>query len=143
VTKTVNKTIAIHAPVSKVWSALTNPELMKQWVSEGHININSDWKEGSSITFSGNWHGIDYDDKGTILKFEKEKIFQYTYWSKFTRLTDSPENYTVVEFDLIPAENQTILLLNVDNIANDAMYGHIKFYWGTTLELLKKIIESK
>jgi uncharacterized protein YndB with AHSA1/START domain len=43
--------ITIKADAARVWDALTNPELIKQYLF-GTEAI-SDWKEGSSITYKG------------------------------------------------------------------------------------------
>jgi len=40
----INKTIDINAAVSKVWDALTNPELIKLWMSDSEISAISDWQ---------------------------------------------------------------------------------------------------
>ena len=63
----------ISAPASRVWDALTNPEIIKQYFF-GTQAI-SDWKEGSSLEFKGEWEGKKYLDKGIILKSEPEKLF--------------------------------------------------------------------
>ncbi|MGE5108461.1 MAG: SRPBCC family protein [Sphingobacteriales bacterium] len=137
--KIINKTIRINAPTSAVWNALTNPDLIKEWLY-GTKAI-SDWKVGTPILFTGNWQGTDYADKGTILKFDIEKVFQYNYWSGFSGLPDIPENYSVITFALTPDDSQTMLTLTQSNFATDAMFEHSDKNWGATLELMKKIIE--
>ena len=61
----------IDSPVSKVWEALTKPELIRQYFFG--TQASSDWKEGSPITFKGEWEGKKYEDKGTILDIEPNK----------------------------------------------------------------------
>ena len=138
--KTLKKTININAPTSKVWSALTNPDLIKEWLFG--TKVISDWKVGSQILFTGNWQGTDYADKGTILRFDIEKVFQHNYWSGFSGLPDSPENYSVITFKLTQNGNTTILTLTQQsNFATETTYEHSDKNWDMTLELLKKIIE--
>ncbi len=60
------KSITIHAPPSRVWEALTNPELIKQYLF-GTQAI-SNWKVGSQIRYKGVWEGKAYEDKGTVLE---------------------------------------------------------------------------
>jgi uncharacterized protein YndB with AHSA1/START domain len=139
--KTINKTIEINAPVSNVWDALTNPGLMQLWLWEG-VNIISDWKVGSLITFKGTYNGYNYEDKGTILKFEKEKVFQYNYWGRLSQLPDLPENYTIIEFMLTSGENKTLLKLTQSNCITYEVYAHWNFYWTVTLDILKKLLEK-
>ena len=63
--------IIVHAPAAKVWEALTNPAMIKQYLF-GTEAI-SDWKVGSPITYKGEWQGKQYEDKGTIVELEPEK----------------------------------------------------------------------
>ncbi len=138
--KILNKTISIHAPTSKVWDALTNPELVKEWLFG--TKVISDWKVGSPILFTGSWQGKDYTDKGTILKFEIEKILQYNYWSGFSGLPDSPENYSVITFELTPKGDDTVLTLTQSHFATESMYEDSDKNWSPTLDLMKSIIEK-
>ena len=45
-------TATIHTPVSKVWQALVNPDIIKQYLFD--TDVISDWKVGSPITYKGN-----------------------------------------------------------------------------------------
>ena len=137
--KILNKTIRINAPTEEVWKTLTTPGLIKEWLFG--TNVTSDWKVGSSLLFTGNWQGTDYADKGTILKFDIEKVFQYNYWSGFSGLPDSPENYSVITFELKPIDNATMLTLTHTNLPNEAAYEHADKNWDITLGLLKKTAE--
>ncbi len=47
--------ISINASIAKVWDALTNPEVIKQYMFG--TEIISDWKEGSPIIWKGEWQG--------------------------------------------------------------------------------------
>ena len=137
--KILIKTVNINASTKKVWDALTNPDLIKQWLFG--TNVISDWKVGSPIFFTGTWQGTEYKDKGTILQFETEKIFQYNYWSGFSGLPDSIENYSIISFELLPASNGTQLTLTHSNFPTEIGYEHSDKNWDTTLDLLKSIIE--
>lgn len=77
----LKKEISIQAPIAKVWNGLIDPEVIKLYLY-GTQTI-SDWKEGSSIVFTGVWEGKEYEDHGTILKLEKEKYFDTTIGAVF------------------------------------------------------------
>jgi len=79
--KIFNKTIHISAPISKVWDTLTTPELMKKWMSETEISIVTDWNVGSPILIRGRLHRIKFENKGTVLQFEREKILEFSHLS--------------------------------------------------------------
>jgi uncharacterized protein YndB with AHSA1/START domain len=64
--------ISIDAPIDKVWNALTNPEVIKQYMFG--TNVVSDWREGSPIVWKGKWQGTTYEDKGVILKLKPERL---------------------------------------------------------------------
>ncbi len=136
----LRKTISIKAPASKVWEALTTPEWIKKYLF-GTETI-SDWKVGSPIIFTGTWEGKEYKDKGTILKFEKEKLFQYNYWSSFSSLPDLPENYAVLTFELSPRGSNTELSLTQDNIADETALEHSSKNWDGVLGGMKELLEK-
>ncbi len=140
--KIITKSITIDAVVSKVWETITNPEKMKLWLYDSDIEVISDWEIGSQIFFRGKFHGRKFEDKGIILKFEQEKVFQYSYFSWIPRLPDSPENYTIIEFQLTPQGGQTLLSLTQTGFAAKASYEHWNFYWIVTLGILKGVAEK-
>ena len=139
----VSKTIHINAPTSVVWETLTNSGLMKKWMSETEINILTDWRVGNPIIIRGSLHRVKFENKGTVLQFEREKILQYTHLSSLSRLPDKPENYTILEFSLTPFNNQTRLIFTASNFPTESIYKHFSFYWNVTLEILKRMIEKK
>ena len=47
--------ISINAPFKEVWTALTDPMVIKQYMFG--TNVVSDWKEGSPIVWKGEWQG--------------------------------------------------------------------------------------
>jgi len=135
----INKTLNIDAPASKVWSTLTDPELMKLWMLDFEINITSDWKVGSSIKIHGDLHGIKFENKGTILQFEPEKVLEYSYWSSLSQHADVPENYSVITFRLTPIDGKTILTFTQSNFETEVSYKHFNYYWNVALGLLKRL----
>ena len=141
--KLFSKTIQINAPASRVWEALTIPDIMKKWMAETEIDILTDWKVGSPMIIRGRLHRIKFENRGVVLQFEPEKILQYTHLSSLSRLPDKPESYSVFEFRLAAVKNQTILTLTVSNFPTETIYKHLAFYWNVTLEILKRLIEKQ
>jgi uncharacterized protein YndB with AHSA1/START domain len=137
------KTIIIDAPVSRVWEALTTPELMKKWMSESEIDILTNWKVGSPFIIRGKLHGIKFENTGTVLAFEEEKVLRYSHLSSISRLPDKPESYAVFEFLLTPIDHQTSLAFKASNFATETIDKHLAFYWNVTLEILKRMIEQQ
>jgi uncharacterized protein YndB with AHSA1/START domain len=141
-----SKTVHINAPTAKVWDALTNPALMKKWMSETEseteIDIVTDWEVGSPILIRGRLHRVKFENKGTVLQFEPEKVLQYSHLSSISRLPDKPENYALFEFRLASINNQTTLTVNVSNFPTKVIYKHLAFYWNAAPEVLKRLIEE-
>jgi uncharacterized protein YndB with AHSA1/START domain len=130
----------ISAPASRVWDALTNPDIIKQYFF-GTQAI-SDWKEGSSLEFKGEWDGKKYVDKGVILKSEPEKLFQYTYLSSFSNLPDLPENYANITYELLEEDGETTLTVKQENVANEEVRKHSEQNWENVLKALKDLLEK-
>ena len=106
-------TITINAPASKVWDALTKPDLIKQYLFG--TEVTTDWKVGSPITYKGTWEGKTYEDKGKILQIEPGKLLVSTYWSSFSGVPDIPENYQTVRYELSVEGGGTRLTIIQDN----------------------------
>jgi len=142
-TQQIEKTIIIKALPFAVWHALTNPEVMKQWIAEPELELEiiTAWKIGAPIVIKG-FHHIRFENKGTVLQFEPNKVLEYNFLSSLSRLPDKPENYTVAQFRLMPLENQTSLTLILRNFPTEAIFKHVDFYWRTTLEIMKKVVEE-
>ena len=83
--------IAIEASSADVWDALVNPATAKAYFFGAEVH--SDWKEGSPITFTGEFNGNSYHEKGTILQCRPQRLLQYSHWSDLEQLPDFPENY--------------------------------------------------
>lgn len=135
----LRKQIVIAAPAEAVWDALTNPEKIKVYLF-GTETL-SDWKKGSSIRFTGTWDKKAYEDRGTILEFEENRKFQYTYWSSFSALPDVPENYSLITFSLEADGSSTGLTLEQSRFASQAAYDHSSENWDQVLEELRKLVE--
>ncbi len=93
--------IEINATAEKVWDGLTNPDMIRKYFFG--TEAKSDWKKGSPITFSGEWEGKKYQDKGTILDIEEYKFVKYDYWSSMSGTEDIPENYATITYRLFIA----------------------------------------
>ena len=133
-------TIIVNAPASKVWQALTDPKLIKQYLFG--TDAKSDWKEGSTLTYSGVWEGKAYEDKGKILKVVPEKLLETTYWSSMRGLPDQPENYNKVTYQLSAENGSTTLTITQDNVKTEQEREHSEKNWGMVLQGLKKLLEN-
>ena len=109
-------TIRINTTTERVWDALVNPDAIKQYMFG--TNVVSEWREGSPITWQGEWQGKSYEDKGVILKLQPRRTIQYSHFSPLSGLPDKPENYHTVTIDLSADGDQTHVSLAQDNNAD-------------------------
>ena len=130
----------IQAPVEKVWQALTDPSLIKQYLF-GTDTV-TDWKKGSPITYSGVYEGKPYQDKGTIIDIVPQKILHTTHYSSMSGKEDKPENYHHVIYQLEARNGHTLITLTQDNIANETELQHMEKNWKAVLEGMKKLLED-
>ena len=133
-------TATIDAPASKVWDALTKPELIKQYLFG--TEVTSDWRVGSPITYRGEWQGKPYEDKGKILEIEPGKRLVSTFWSSLGGLPDAPENYNTVRYELAPEDGATRLTVTQDNNPSQEAADHSAQNWRTVLDGIKQLLES-
>lgn len=139
---TIQKSTIIKAEPAKVWKVLTDPELMKQWISSEKIEILTTWEPGSPIILKGKLHGMDFENTGEVMAFEPEKLLHYTHKSSLSDLPDDPENYCHLIFKLTFENNQTVLDLTISNFPTETIFKHLEFYWRVTLNLIKFAAEA-
>lgn len=130
----------VDAPVTEVWKALVTPETIKRYMFGAHVT--SSFTEGSAITWSGDWHGKPYEDKGEILEVEPERLLRYSHYSPLTGAPDKPENYHMVTIELSSQGSGTRVSLSQDNNADESAREHSEQNWQALLGGLKKVVEE-
>jgi uncharacterized protein YndB with AHSA1/START domain len=139
-TYTAKATTTIKAPVSKVWQALVNPDIIKQYLF--NTDVISDWKVGSPIIYRGEWEGKPFEDKGQILDVEPERLLRSTHWSPLSGVPDTPENYHTVTYTLAEKGESTEVTITQDNNATEEEKAHSEKNWRTVLEGMKTLLEG-
>src|SRR5690242_17360140 len=120
----VNKNIEIHAPANAVWKVLTEPDLIHQWMSDDPMEIHYNWVVGGAMSVRGAMHGHTFENKGAVLAFEPINLLRYTFLSSLSKLPDRPQNYSVIEFTLMPEGDGTKLSLTQSNFVTLTNYKH-------------------
>jgi uncharacterized protein YndB with AHSA1/START domain len=139
-TRIASATISINVPPARIWEALTQPRLIKQYLFG--TQVSTDWKVGSPITYQGVWEGKAYEDKGIILQIEPEKLLVSTFWSYLSGLPDLPENYKTVRYELSAEGRATRLTVIQDNNASQEEADHSASNWQMVLDGMKKLLEG-
>jgi len=133
--------ITIDASRAKVWQALLDPAAARQYMFGA--DVRSDWEQGSPITWSGEFNGRPYKDKGEVLHVERERTLQYSHFSTMSGEPDTPENYHVVTVDLSNAGGKTRVTLQQNNNPTEEARQHSQKNWNMMLQGLKKVVEAK
>jgi uncharacterized protein YndB with AHSA1/START domain len=135
------KTLTIDASPARAWDALTDPAKVRQYMHG--TDMSTDWKVGSKIAWKGEWKGKPYEDKGTVLAFEPERLLRYTHWSPMGGSEDRPENYHTVTYELTEDHGKTTVTLTQDNNATqDEADKMAADNWGPMLQGLKETAEA-
>lgn len=138
-TLNLKHSVTIEAPPTKVWEALTTPDLIKQWFFG--VDTETDWKEGSPIVHRGEWQGKPYEDKGVIVTFEPERALVHTHWSPASGLPDSEENYQRVAWTLSGDDGKTELTVTETNLPSEEAKSTSESSWEMVLGKLKTLLE--
>lgn len=137
---TATAEIKIAAAPATVWRALTDPEDIKQYFLG--TTVETDWRPGSTITWSGDYNGHPYRDKGTVVEVQPQQRLVVTHFSPMTGLPDVPENYHTVSYELVEEAGGTHLRLSQDNNANSDEVEHSRSTWQGMLEAVKRFVEK-
>ena len=136
----VSESIEIASDAPGVWEVLTNPEKIKLYMF-GTETI-TDWQVGHEIVFQGEYQGQQYRDKGTILEFDENNRISYSYWSGFSGLEDTPENYSKVTYLLDKQGNNVQLTVEQRGFASEQAQQHAQGSWAHVLGQIKELAEG-
>ena len=117
---------------------MTNPKIVKQYFF-GSVQ-ETDWKVGGPIRFTGEYDGKSYHDKGIVLEFVPNKKLSYSYLSSWSGLSDLPENYLLVTYEVKPLNNATELTITQSNY-DEEKARHSADNWSVVIDALKSIVE--
>ncbi|MEU4191442.1 SRPBCC domain-containing protein [Kribbella sp. NPDC026611] len=127
----------IEATPAQVWQVLTDPEQLKElWFG---AEVATDWQVGSPITWTGEWEGKPYQDKGEILAVEPERLLELTHYSPLTGQPDVPENYHKLTYELT---GSTHLKLSQDNNGSEDEAKHSQEMWEMLVAKVKAAAEG-
>jgi uncharacterized protein YndB with AHSA1/START domain len=129
----------INAPLEKIWEALTNSEIVKQYFFGTHLVTS--WKVGEPIVFQGEWEGQNYQDKGEVLEYEHNQRLAYSYLSNWSGMEDLPENYLWVCYEVKADGEKTELTIHQSNY-DEERAKHSAGNWASIVDEMRKIVEA-
>jgi uncharacterized protein YndB with AHSA1/START domain len=131
--------VLVAVPADRVWTALTDPDIVKEYFLGTHVA--STWREGDPVTFTGEWKGKSYQDKGIVLENRPNELLRISHYSPLTGLPDVPENYHTVEYRLTVQPGGTQVTITQGNNKSDSEADESAKLWEMVLGNLKGLLE--
>jgi len=130
----------VAASPERVWTAMTDPDQIAQYMMGSRVE--TDWEPGSSITWSGEWEGRPYQDKGAVVAAERGRLLVVTHYSPLTGAEDKPENYHTLRYELSQAGSGTAVSLTQDGCESAEQAEQFSQNWQSMLDGLKTVAEA-
>jgi uncharacterized protein YndB with AHSA1/START domain len=132
--------VTIEAPGKDVWKALLDPRAIEQYMFGARVT--SSWTVGSPITWSGEWEGKPFEDRGTILEIEPEEMLSYSHVSGSSVRRDGTGIQHKVTIWLTSDGDHTRVDLEQDGNASLEEQDRSEANWSTMLAGLKDYVED-
>ena len=130
----------ISASPQQVWDALTDPEAIERFMFGSKVD--TDWEEGSPITWTGEYDGKSFQDKGEILEVVESSRLRVTHFSPLSGDDDVPESYHTLDYRLVADGDRTRVTLDQDGNDSAEQAEQFAANWQTMLDQLKEYVEE-
>ena len=140
------KTIDINAPITKVWNVITTNESVTVFMLG--MKPQTDWKEGSAITWIGRHEGAEHNmAKGIIQEFSPNKKLQYSFFYGGYGHADIPEHYQTIILALKSLnDNLTNLTAQQGDFSifddGETYVQHANDFWSQAVLKIKELSEG-
>ena len=127
--------VLIAAPVDRVWKALTEPAKVKQWMFG--TDLETDWRPGSPISWTGEWEGKPFRDEGEVIEVVPNEKLVLTHTSG----SSGGDSHTIV-YTLSDHDGHTDVTLTQDSNGSQKEADQATKNWSMMLAGMKKVVES-
>ncbi|WP_336086829.1 SRPBCC domain-containing protein [Nocardia sp. SSK8] len=131
--------VDIDAGPERVWEVLTDPAAIREFMFGAEVE--TDWRPGSPIVWTGEYEGTAYTDRGEILAVEPGRVLRMTHYSPLGGQPDEPENYHTLGYLLSGDDTSTHLTLSQDNNASEEEAAHARGMWEAHVAGIKAAAE--
>ena len=114
----------IEASPDEVWTALTDPKIIKTYFFGA--DVETDWQVGSPVKIKGEMKGKAFEDKGEVRSFDPGRKLAFSHYSAMSGQPDTPENYHLVTYDLVPEGDATKVTLTQSNLTGGVKDSDVK-----------------
>jgi uncharacterized protein YndB with AHSA1/START domain len=132
--------VHVAAGPERVWAALTDPDQIAVYMQGSKVETT--WEVGSPITWSGEYEGRPYQDKGAVLTFDEPQRLSVTHDSPLLGQPDEPESYHTLVYLLTEHEGGTLLELTQDGCTDQDQAEQFSENWQQMLDGLKDLVEG-
>lgn len=136
---TATADVDISASPEQVWRALTEPEQISKYLFGAKVDTT--WEPGAPITWSGEYDGRRYEDKGEVIECVPEQRLSVTHFSPLSGREDKPENYHQLTYELREDGDHTHVHLEQDNNPSAEALADAQENWEIVLRGLKECVE--
>lgn len=135
-----NASTEVAATPEQVWAVLTEPDHIAVYLF-GSL-VETTWQVGSVITWSGEYNGRPYQDRGEVLLYERPYRLSLTHYSPLSGQPDLPENRHTLDYHLTAVPNGTRLTLTQDGCNSEEQATQFSDNWQRVLEGLRSHVEA-
>ncbi len=127
---TVRETV--EASPDRVWTTLTDPAATTAWMGAA---AESAWQPGAPITWTGEWQGKEFTDRGEVIEADEPRSLVHTHGSG-----DGPAHR--LHWTLRPEGERTELTLVQSGAESEEQAAEFERNWSMMLGRLKEAAES-
>jgi uncharacterized protein YndB with AHSA1/START domain len=133
----------VDADADAVWGALT----ARRSAMFMGAKVETDWRPGSPISFTGEFNGKAFRDHGEIREVEDRRRLVFTHFSPSSGKPDIPDNHNLVDVRLDPDGRQTRVRLSQIPLGGDRpderTVEAFRRNWQVMLDGLKRAAEER
>lgn len=133
--------IEFDIDAKQLWRVLTESKYTKVYMF--NCSVESDWLEGSSITWQGNYQGYQAFQKGKVITVKPYELITYSTFDPNVGLSDVAENYINVTYAINEHNGKTRLIITNDTFdGNEERMKHIINGWEMVKEQMIKLVNT-